>query len=68
MNNLVTADWRLGGTILRVGYRIEKSWVSHIDTRTVTHAVVIGLGGEILNLSPSRKLSDKARVMSAMFE
>ncbi|MBQ1610631.1 MAG: DUF3316 domain-containing protein [Muribaculaceae bacterium] len=70
MNNLVTADWRLGGTILRVGYRcrIEKSWVSHIDTRAVTHAVVIGLGGEILNLSPSRKLSDKAQVMSAMFE
>ena len=70
MNNLVTADWRLGGTILRLGYRcrIEKSWVSHIDTRTVTHSVVIGLGGEILNLSPSRKLSDKAQVMSAMFE
>lgn len=70
MNNLVTADWRLGGTIVRLGYRcrIEKSWVSHIDTRTVTHAVVIGLGGEILNLSPSRKLSDKVRVMSAMFE
>lgn len=70
MTNLVTADWRLGGTILRVGYRcrIEKSWVSHIDTRAVTHALVIGLGGEILNLSPSRKLSDKAQVMSAMFE
>ena len=43
-------------------------WGKLIVILLIIGAVVIGLGGEILNLSPSRKLSDKARVMSAMFE
>jgi hypothetical protein len=70
MDNLVTADWHLGGTIVRLGYRcrIEKSWVSHIDTRHVTHSLVVGLGGEFLTLSPSHKLSEKARVASVLFD
>ncbi len=53
----LTADWRLGGTTLRLGYRgrIETSWVNHINTHIFTHALVIGIGGELLSLRHGKK-------------
>lgn len=55
LDHQVTADFRLGGTILRMGYHgtIERSWARHLNTHITTHGIVIGLGGEFLSL-PSR--------------
>ena len=46
-----------GGTTLRLGYRgrIETSWVNHINTHIFTHALVIGIGGELLSLRHGKK-------------
>lgn len=70
LSQQVTADWRLGGTTLRLGYRnrIETSWVNHLNTHIFTHALVIGIGGEFLSLSPHKRLSPGAKVVSAQFE
>lgn len=67
--NYVTADWRLGGTILRLGYRgrIETSWVNRINTHIFTHSLVLGIGGEFLSLSPSKRLSRQARIVSSQY-
>lgn len=55
LDHQVTADFRLGGTILRIGYHgtIERSWANHLNTHITTHAIVIGIGGEFLSL-PAR--------------
>ena len=65
----LTADFRLGGTILRVGYRggFEASQINHITTRVVTHSVVLGIGGEFLSLSPRKTLSPHAKIISAQY-
>lgn len=66
----LTADWQLGATIVRLGYRggFETSWVSHIATRHSTHSLVVGVGGNFLSLSPKKKLSTGARLVSAQYE
>lgn len=58
MENLLAADLRLGGTILRLGYRccIERSWVSNINTHITTHSLVIGVGAELF----TRRLSSSS--------
>ncbi len=69
MTNYLTADWRLGGTVLRLGYRgrIETSWISNINTHIFTHSIVLGIGGEFLSLSHSKKLSRAARIVSSQY-
>ncbi len=54
MDNLLTADLRLGGTTLRLGYRnhIISTKASDIVSRRITHAFVIGIATEWLSLSP----------------
>ena len=54
MQNLVTVDLRFGATALRVGYsgRILSGKVNGIVTRTVTHAVTVGVSGEWLSINP----------------
>lgn len=66
LDHSLTADFRLGATIVRVGYRnlIERSRVSHITTRVTTHALVIGIGGEWVSLSSSRALP-RANIISS---
>ena len=58
------ADLRLGGTILRIGYRnrLERSWVNHLNTHITTHSFVIGIGGEFFTRGPH--YNDKAPVKS----
>lgn len=53
LDHQLTADFRLGGTILRIGYHnsIERSWANHLNTHITTHAIVIGIGGEFLSIS-----------------
>ena len=69
MTNLVTADMHLGNTTLRVGYRgvAETSWVNNLNTQIFRHSFVLGVGGEWISLKPGKPLSDKARVISAMY-
>lgn len=60
VENIVTADWRLGATALRLGYRGEviTTRVNNLTTRRFTHSLVVGVSGEFLSLSPDKKLSD----------
>ncbi len=56
ITNSVFADFRLGATILRLGYRNRyySSSVSHISYRRCSHAFIIGVGGEFLSLRGKR--------------
>lgn len=69
MDNLVTADLRLGATALRLGYscRIMSSKVNHIVTRETTHSFVIGISGEWMSLSPRHAPSRDTRIISAFY-
>ena len=70
LDNLLTADIRLGNTILRLGYscRILSSKANDIVTRRTTHTAVIGIASEWISLGSSgTKGLDKARVISALY-
>ena len=69
MTNDLSADFRFGGTILRIGFRstIESSWVHNINTQIFTYAFIVGVGGEIINLRAKSGLSDKCRIISAIY-
>lgn len=69
MENLVTADLQLGATYLRLGFRsnVISTQVNHITTRVVTNSAVIGISGEWLSLNPRKKLSNQARIISALY-
>lgn len=69
MTNLVTADFQLGSTILRVGYRngIHSSWVNHINTRDITHCLVIGIGGEFMSVG-SKKRNNNKNIISSIYQ
>lgn len=65
----VTADWRLGGTVLRLAYRarFETSACRGLDTRLMRHTVGIGLGGDFVSLSPSHRLDTGIAVITAQY-
>lgn len=70
LDNLLTADIRLGSTILRLGYncRILSSKANEIVTQRITHTAVIGIASEWISLSAKgTKGLDKARVISALY-
>ena len=52
ISNAVYADFRLGSTILRLGYRnrVYSSFLQNINSRLTVHSFVIGVGGELLTL------------------
>lgn len=60
IENLVTADWRLGATAVRLGYRGEviTTSVNNLTTRRFTHSLILGISGEFLSLSPGKKVSE----------
>lgn len=68
-NNTLKAGVHLGNTILTIGYRCNllSTKINHLNTRIVTHAFIIGVGGEWLSVSPRRELSTDARIISAIF-
>ena len=68
MDTQIAADIHLGETVLRLGYRnrIERSWVSNINTRITTHALVLGIGGEFLGIG-RKGLSSNARIISSIY-
>lgn len=55
LNNLLTADFRFGGTTLRLGYRLNVQSVkaSDIVTRRIEHYAVVGVVCQWLSLSPN---------------
>lgn len=52
LTHQLLADWHLGGTIVRLGYRghFETSWVNNLSTKIYTHSLVVGIGGEFLTV------------------
>lgn len=68
-DNVVMADIHLGNTVLSLGYHCNllSTDVNSIDTRIVTHAFVIGLGGDWISLSPTKRLSPDAEVIGAIY-
>lgn len=69
MVNLLTVDLRLGGTIVRLGYRntIARTSTHGITTHGYRNAFLIGLGGEFLTTGYRRLPSAKARCVSAIY-
>lgn len=68
VTNAVTADFHLGSTILRVGYRnsVERSHVRNLTTHITTHALILGVGGDVLSLS-RKGLNPNAKIISSMY-
>ena len=68
MENLITADLHIGATVLRLGYRnrFATSWVNELSVRERNHALVIGIGGEILSLG-FRKEPAAAKTISSIY-
>ena len=69
MDNLVTADLRLGATSLRIGYsgRILTGKVCGIVTREFTNAFTIGVAGEWMSLSPGRRQPPEVTTIQAYY-
>lgn len=69
LGNLLTADVRLGRTIVRLGYRcnIASSKASHIVSRSVEHMAVVGIATEWLSLRPGSQSFDNARIISSLY-
>ena len=70
LDNYLSADFRFGGTTLRLGYKcnIFSSRVSEITTRRITHSFVVGVATEWLSLNSRRGMpAENARVISAMY-
>lgn len=69
LDNLLTADLRLGNTNLRLGYRFElrSTSTSGIVTRRVDHAFVIGVTTEWLSLRAGSPSLPSAKTISAFY-
>lgn len=69
LDNLLTADLRLGATNLRIGYNCDvlSTKVNNIVSRRINHALVLGISGEWLSLPRSGRLSQKAKIISAIY-
>lgn len=69
MDNLLTADLRFGGTTLRLGYHgtVLSTEVHHIVCNMTTHNFLIGIANEWVTLSPRKKISDSAKVISSIY-
>ena len=70
LDHMLSADLHLGNTILRVGYRnrINTSWTRNINTRSIAHYLVIGIGGEFLSVSPKKKAKLNNNLISSMYQ
>lgn len=68
MENLVTADLHLWeSTSLRLGFRsnLLSTSVHDITTRIYNTSLVIGISGQWLGYSPSKKISEQTRIITA---
>lgn len=69
LDNLLTADLRFGNTILRLGYRLDifSQKASDIVTRRISHSAVIGLVNEWISLGSGRSITDRTRIINALY-
>lgn len=69
LDNLLTLDLRFKSATLRLGYHNEvfSGKVNNIVSGHTVHSFVIGLANEWISLSPRRKLSDDAKIISAIY-
>lgn len=69
MENYVSADLHFSNTALRLGYRntIESTFVNNLHTQFYHNSFVVGVSGEWMSINPRTKLSEKARVISALY-
>lgn len=69
LNNLLSADFRFGGTTLRLGYRLNINSVkaSDIVSREIQHLAVIGVASEWISLNFKKRPSANARIISALY-
>lgn len=70
LDHMLSADLHLGNTILRIGYRnrVSTSWINNISTRDMTHYIVIGLGGEFLNVGAKDRNKLNNKVISSVYQ
>ena len=70
LDHSLTADLHLGNTILRIGYRnrVSTSWINNISTRDMNHYIVIGLGGEFLNIGAKNRNKLNNKVISSIYQ
>lgn len=69
LDNLLTADLRIGSTNLRLGYRGDflSTKVNNIVSRRYVHAFVVGVSGEWLSMPRSGAISSNAKIISAVY-
>lgn len=69
LDTSLTADIEIGSSWLRLGYRnyFHSSRVCDITTRVITNSFVIGVSGEWISLGKARRISDRTRVISALY-
>lgn len=69
LNNLLSLDLRFGRTTMRLGYRcnILSTKASHIVTRRVEHAAVVGIVCEWLSLGPKNNSAHDAKIINALY-
>lgn len=69
LENIVTADLRLGATALRVGYRnrVFSTKAAGIVSRRIDHSFVIGVTTEWLSLAPGHKNLRDTKIISAFY-
>ena len=70
LDHMLSADLHLGNTILRIAYRnrISSSWINHINTRDMAHYLVIGIGGEFLNIGAKRNKKLNNNIISSIYQ
>ena len=70
LDHRLTADLHFGNTSLRIGYsgQLLSTKASDITSRMLRHCAVIGVSGEWLSVSPSKKIPSKARMIHALYE
>ncbi len=69
MENLFSVDLHLSRTSLRIGYRggILSTKINSLTTRIITNSFLLGVSGEWLGVSPRKKISPEARIISAVY-
>lgn len=69
LNNLLSLDLRFGRTTMRLGYRcnILSTKASHIVTRRIEHAAVVGIVCEWLSLGPKNNSAHDAKIINALY-
>ena len=69
MTNFASADFHLGGTVLRVGFRnrIETSWIKNLNTQIFTNSFVIGVGGDIFSIGSRKPSAGHTKIISSIY-